>query len=363
MPRERKLLIALAVSALVHGLLLFATGRWASGMPAEIAFPIEASFAALESPVEPVPGPAPAPAPAPSAPPREAMPVEVPPEAPQVTPEPVATEPPRESSPADVPSQAMPRDEPAGMMMPRDDMPRDDMPRDTMPRDDMHATAPAMPVSVLPERAEIRYAVRYGSGGFVAGEARYSLQARDGRYALTSSAEAKGLASLFVSGRITQSSEGTLTAEGLRPENYAMQQGERRRESARFDWQQNQLVMGGERGSAPLSPGAQDLLSFPFHLAAMVAEGMPEFTLAVSNGRKLQEYRFQVLGMERLELPGGAVDTLRVQGRREGAGTLEVWLDPKRSRLPVMVRTLDQKGKEVTLVAEELGFTPAEVKP
>jgi hypothetical protein len=46
MPRERKLLIALAISLLIHGLVLCATGRWATGMPGEIDFAIEAHLAA-----------------------------------------------------------------------------------------------------------------------------------------------------------------------------------------------------------------------------------------------------------------------------------------------------------------------------
>ena len=63
-----------------------------------------------------------------------------------------------------------------------------------------------------------------------------------------------------------------------------------------------------------------------------------------------------MLGEERLNLPGRTVDTLHLQGGREGAGTLDVWLDKGAMNLPVQVRTLDGKGKQVTLIAEDVAI-------
>ena len=209
---------------------------------------------------------------------------------------------------------------------------------------------------LLPGRVEIRYAVQYGEGGFTAGEARYLWESRNGRYTLVSTIEAKGLASLFISGRITQASEGSVNAGGLQPDQYTENKGERRQEPARFLWPENQLILSGNRGSVALLPQAQDLLSFPFQLAVTARENEGEFSMAVSNGRKLQRYRFRVVGEERLNLPGRSVETLHLQGSRDGAGTLDVWLDRNAASLPVQVRTLDQKGKQVTLVAEEVAL-------
>jgi hypothetical protein len=216
---------------------------------------------------------------------------------------------------------------------------------------------PARPaLRILPAHVDIRYAVQYGDGGFTAGEARYTWRSQAGRYSLTSSVEAKGLASLFINGRITQTSEGTVEEGGLKPEQYASQQSDRRQDTARFLWDQNQVQLSGARGSVPLVPQAQDLLSFPFQLAATARAGEPEFNLAVSNGRKLQQYRFRVVGEERLSLPGRVVDTLHLQGGRESTGTLDVWLDQNAMHLPVQVRTLDGKGKQVTLIAEDVAI-------
>lgn len=345
---ERPLLMALAISLAAHLLILAATGRLWTAMPEEIGFPIEASLAPAEFPQPAVAPPLrrsaePPPRVAASTPPPATPEPVVEPPSPAPTPEPPAVEAPRPAEPA---PPAAPS--PPPLVEPK---------IEPKPESKPEPARPARPaVRVLPGRVEIRYAVQYGEAGFTAGEARYLWQSRDGRYSLVSTVEAKGLASLFVSGRIVQVSEGEVNDGGLQPEQYWSQQGERRRDSARFLWGQNQLLLSGDRGSVPLPPQAQDLLSFPFQLAATVREGESDFTLSVSNGRKLQEYRFHIVGPERLELPGRSVETLHLQGGREGSGVLDVWLERNAANLPVRVRTLDHKGKLVTLTAEEIGL-------
>jgi len=354
---ERPLLTALTLSLIAHVAMLVATGRLWTAMPEEIGFPIEASLA----PVADIPE---MPAPSVRAPatrrpvPESARPPATPesaPEPPQAQPEPPTPapvpQPPATITPIPVAPQApvVPPSAPVA--------PVSQPAPEAKPDGRVEPVKPARPaLRLLPDRLEIRYAVQYGEGGFTAGEARYIWQSHNGRYTLVSTLEAKGLASLFVSGRIVQASEGVVDEGGLRPEQYWSQQGERRQDSARFDWQQNQVALSGARGSVPLVPQAQDLLSFPFQLAVTARSGETEFGLAVSNGRKLQSYRFRVLGEERLNLPGRAVDTLHLQGGREGAGTLDVWLDKGAMNLPVQVRTLDGKGKQVTLIAEDVAI-------
>lgn len=347
---RRTLLTALALSLVAHLGILASTGRLWNAMPEEIGFPIEASLAPMPSqaetvPVAPppaprgasVPQPEPTPSPQPEPP---AARVEPEPSTPPPTPVPEPQSPPPAAPVVAPPPAAVAEAAPEPKVEPRPE--------------------PARPVRpalrILPARVDIRYAVQYGEGGFTAGEARYVWQSRGGRYSLSSSVEAKGLASLFISGRITQTSEGVVDEGGLRPEQYASQQGDRRQDAARFDWNQNQIQLSGARGSVPLVPQAQDLLSFPFQLAATARAGEPEFNLAVSNGRKLQIYRFRVVGEERINLPGRSVDTLHLQGGRESTGTLDVWLDQNAMSLPVQVRTLDGKGKQVTLIAEDVAI-------
>jgi hypothetical protein len=346
---ERPLLTALALSLAAHLMVLAATGRLWTAMPEEIGFPIEASLAPMPEPETIAAAPRTRTAPAPSARP---APAEPPRPEPVVPPEPVPHPPPAAlPEPAPAVPETAPAAEPAPPPSRVAEAPS------SAPVASPEPVRPALPaLRILPERLEIRYAVQYGEGGFTAGEARYLWQSRNGRYSLMSTVEATGLASLFVSDRIVQVSEGEVNEGGLQPEQYRERQGDRRQASARFDWTQNQLELSGSRGNVALIPQAQDLLSFPFQLAVTAREGQTEFSMAVSNGRKLQNYRFRVIGEERLNLRGRGVETLHLQGGRESTGALDVWLDRSAMHLPVQVRTLDGKGKQVTLIAEDVAI-------
>lgn len=204
----------------------------------------------------------------------------------------------------------------------------------------------------FPERLNMRYAVRAGDDGFNLGKAFYTWRRWDGRYRLVSSAEASGLASLFVSGKLVQQSEGTLTRLGLRPDSYWLERNGQRKDAVRFDWGNQRLRQGDDE--APLPAGSQDLLSFPFHLALSVDEAAPDARMWVSNGRKLREYVFRKLGNERLRLGKAEVDTLHLRGESAGEDRLDVWLAPSRQWLPLRIRTLDSKGKVMLLSLEAI---------
>lgn len=324
---------AIAVSLMAHLALLASAGNTWLASPPELAFPIEASLLAPESP--------------PSAPPKSRVSrarAPSPPPAPIPAPEPeaVATTEPEPRSPAV--AEPLPAVEPEVVPAPP-------------PVEPPAAKAPTRPVvRALADNLTIHYSVQTGEGdaGFVAGRATYIWQSRNGRYSLVGTVEATGLAALFISGRIVQVSEGGIDAAGLRPEQYRLQRNERKQDVARFNWAANQLVLEG-RGGQPLSAQAQDLLSFPFHLAMTASEGEADFVLGVTNGRKFNAYGFRVLGREQAELKGKRLETLHIQGAREGEGALDVWLDLSRSGLPVRIRTLDNKGKTMELRLEGVG--------
>jgi len=203
-------------------------------------------------------------------------------------------------------------------------------------------------VRELPDQLTLVYNVLAGEGGFNLGQASYTWKVEGDRYSLESFAEAKGLVSLFMTGRIRQSSQGRIGSSGLVPETFEQSKKEGRQDTARFDWKSKQLHLA--KGEQPLTVGTQDLLSFPFHLAMTVMEGEAELRMPVTNGRKVKDYLFRVLPPEELKVGGTNMKTLHVHGSREGEGNLDVWLAPDRHWLPVRIRTLDQKGKQVEMV-------------
>lgn len=211
--------------------------------------------------------------------------------------------------------------------------------------------ASAMPRG-LPAQLSLRYRVLYGEDGFNLGRSIYTWQVRDGRYTLSSEAEATGLAALLTSGRIVQHSEGRIGPAGLQPETYSIQRNPRRKDTARFDWDRGQLRQDSQQGDQPLPEATQDMLGFPFHLALTAPTIPAEFSLPVTNGRTLKEYRFRDLGLEQVKVAGGLARARHLRGTRPGEGALDVWLDSRGYRLPVMIRTVDDKGKVMTLISE-----------
>lgn len=213
---------------------------------------------------------------------------------------------------------------------------------DTGPRP--QATAP---LRSLPAQARLVYDVLAGQDGFRLGQAVYAWRADGERYRLESVAEAQGVATLFMRGRMVQTSEGRIDGQGLVPEQFAQRKQEKPKGAARFDWGRRLLIMS--RGTEPLAKGAQDLLSFPFHLALTVTEDMAAWRMPVTNGRSLKTYQFQVMGRERLRLGKAMVDVLHVRGSRAGDDNLDVWLAPERNWLPLRIRTEDDKGVPMEL--------------
>ncbi|MEW5771629.1 MAG: DUF3108 domain-containing protein [Pseudomonadota bacterium] len=350
MGRGRKVFAAAcAVSLLIHLGVMGSAGRWWEAPREEVPFPLQARL------VEPRPKPAGAPRPAsPLAPDAAANPATDP-----ATPSPVMTSPaPAQQEPEAAEMSGSPT---AGATAPADLVPAAS-PAEAMPETAPPAAAPApagMPgARVLPERLTLVYDVYAGEDGLRLGQATYTWRAQGGRYRLESVAEAQGLAALFVSGRIVQSSEGSVTPAGLQPETFRMTKNKRREDSAHFDWARRELTL--PRGREPLRDNTQDLLSFPFHLSMTVDESRGDWVLPVTNGRKLKGYRFTILARARLETGEGALDTLHLQGSRVGEGALDVWLAPARDWLPVRIRTQDEKGQvvQMNLVRRDDGPSP-----
>lgn len=203
----------------------------------------------------------------------------------------------------------------------------------------------------LPARIALRFSVQSGEDGIVIGQSYFNGQFENGRYVLTSVTEATGVAALFVSGKIIQTSEGEITAQGLQPHSFRSVKGKRSPLVVRFDRARSRLTLPG--GEVDLPRRAQDLTSFPFHLAMMMSDEVAEMKLPVTNGKKLRDYTFKRLGRHQLRLGDSAVETLHLRSERDSDGSIDVWLAPARNWLPVRIRTLDEKGKLILLTLRD----------
>lgn len=202
-----------------------------------------------------------------------------------------------------------------------------------------------------PARVVIEYDVLYNGGSLA--KARHVLEHDASDYRLTETWEGNGLLSLL--GEIRRTSKGLVTPQGLRPLEYEDRRPRRAPASARFDWAARTLVQKfrGPPRTEPIPSHAQDRLSFLFAPAFSVpGKGPIEFH--VVDGKGVAHYVFDIAGRERLTVPAGEFDALRLVKRDEGGKTTEVWLDAGHSFLPLRVRIVEKDGDRLDQVAARI---------
>ena len=204
----------------------------------------------------------------------------------------------------------------------------------------------ALPAHLPPAEVRLDYILTYGDQGLVVGTAQYDVRIQGERYTLSSVVELTGLFALIRSGRLVQTSHGRLTAQGFRPEAYWVQRGQDagKTEFAQFDYATGRVWLGG-RGQVALPDGAQDLLSFIYQLGVLrPAPG--RLRLPIVTGRKLREYRIDVLGVETVATAAGEVPALHVRKAGDGEDdAVDLWLGTELGYLPVKIRLTSPEGK------------------
>jgi len=216
--------------------------------------------------------------------------------------------------------------------------------------------APATPVPAgiaLPANGRVRSALTRGAGGFVVGQAVHAWEHDGFAYKLQSVTETTGLAALFKPARVLQSSQGEVTAEGLKPREFRHERVGGL-DTASFDWVRRVVAYAGrEEGVAT---GAQDMLSMYYQLV-LLAPKSGALDMSIATGRKLENYRFDTLGEEVVALPSGERRAMRVR-TRSGSDTIELWLavgkDAEMRGLPLKIRFTDRKGEIFDQLAEDI---------
>ncbi len=157
------------------------------------------------------------------------------------------------------------------------------------------------------------------------------------------------LGAFLVGSRVLRST-GRLTGDGLAPNRFSDRF--RSEQAAHFDRSRGRVTFSANAPEAELLPGAQDQLSVFVQLASMVA-GEParyppgsSITMQAVGTRTAEPWLFTVEAQEKLSLPGGTLDTLKLtrQPRREYDQKVEIWLAPALSYLPARIRITQTNG-------------------
>jgi hypothetical protein len=216
------------------------------------------------------------------------------------------------------------------------------------------AAAAAPPTSVTAD-----YAV-YKDGLHIA-TVQEAYEKNGDHYNIVSDSNPAGLLALFVRTKIKVQSTGTVTAAGLQPEklDYGRLDDASKNVSAAFDWRARELHLDfdGRRETLPLAAGIQDRLSVMYQFMFLPPEKLRLLEFPMTNGKKVEHYRYELAGHETLTTPLGHVETLHLVKKREANDNgVEVWLAPDRHLFPVKLLILENDGTKYEQTITHLEF-------
>ncbi|MHB0926967.1 MAG: DUF3108 domain-containing protein [Gallionellaceae bacterium] len=306
-----RIALAIALSALVHAIALFA--------PLVKLPPVGVPLPPLTAKLEPLPKIAAKPAPPRKPKPRPAPPV------------------PAEAPVASQPAESVSTEEPQIDAEPQPPA------IDETANKTVEETRPAHP---LPKHAQLTF-VAYKGADFAIGEMRHRLEIGDDKnYTLRVGMNTTGLASLFKY-ESDQQSSGTLTAQGLRPVKYSeTKTTSKGKESleAKFSWEEKVLSFSNGH-SMPLPEQAQDIVSFLYQLSQLALD-RGTIPVYISNGKKLERYELAVGEEEMIQTRLGWLRALPLRKiRLQGEEGLDIWLGLEYRLLPVKIRMIDRSGQ------------------
>ena len=201
-----------------------------------------------------------------------------------------------------------------------------------------------------PERVKLTYDTSYN--GMVLAEIVETLEHDNQTYSITSEGRGRGI--LALAPVLKRTVRGRITPQGLRPEEFRDQRGQRFVLTAKFDWAARSVTQdknGKNPETLPMPTAAQDPLSLAYSFAFFPPKGQ-EFEVTRADGRSLSPFRFIVIGSEKLKTPAGELQTLHISKERDGPGdkATDIWFASEHSYLPVRVLVVDKDGTRVDQV-------------
>ena len=202
----------------------------------------------------------------------------------------------------------------------------------------------------------------YQNGGQIAVVSE-TFEAKDGAYRIASETRAVGLFSLFQRRPLTFTSSGRVTAAGLQPQRFEGKRGDADPRQVRgdFDWQAGRLEIthDGRSDSLALPAGTQDRLSLLYQFMFLAPAKPREIEFSMTNGRKLDRYRYTVRAGVEIETPLGRLTTLHlVKQHRPDESGAEIWLSPRHGYLPVKLLVVEEDGTRYDQVITRLEIRP-----
>jgi hypothetical protein len=214
------------------------------------------------------------------------------------------------------------------------------------------------PDKAVPSRVEVKY--RVSIAGIPIGEGTDVLQHDGKTYSVVSQSYTIGLAAIYRM-NIRREAKGNVTADGLRPVSFVETRNGKFKRSASFDWAAGQveLIDGDKKQTVQLPPNTWDAASFAWNFAFSRSESK-ELQVYVTDGRRVTEYKYTILGREKLSTPVGELETVHVKKIQEEGDkrSFDVWLAIDQHFLPARVRATEKDGTAFDSMVESVNLAP-----
>jgi hypothetical protein len=176
--------------------------------------------------------------------------------------------------------------------------------------------------------------------GLSIGTINEQFEANAGRYRIVSDTKPLGLAALIQRQPLRFSSVGRVAREGLLPKQF-----EARRTP----------TDDGKTESVSLPAATQDRLSVMYQFMYLPLEKTRELHVPMTNGRKLDSYRYRVTRDVEVETGIGRLKTVHlVKIRDPGDPGNEVWLSPQHHYFPVKMTIVERDGVRFEQIIQSL---------
>jgi hypothetical protein len=199
--------------------------------------------------------------------------------------------------------------------------------------------------------------------GLKVGEIEENYTRDKDHYTLSSVTTPVGLLAVFKPEKIFVDSSGLIGKQGLQPLNFShRRERDTSRESrAEFDWEGKQLTLiyHGQRVAVALPDGTQDRLSAMYQFMFLSLQAPTTLDFHMTNGNKLDSYRYAVSRGQQINTPAGEFSTLYLDSQAKAGETrTEIWLATGHNHLPCKMVITDADGEQLTQVLSRLQIKP-----
>lgn len=193
---------------------------------------------------------------------------------------------------------------------------------------------------------------------FVIGESEIKLEAQPkSQYLYTSNTRSIGIARLFRSDVVQESSRFDLHRKHIRPLEYRFDHtGSKKQRHAllNFDWKKMEVsnTVEGHTWEMEIPQNALDKLVVQIAVMMDLAADKDKLVYDIADGGKLKEYSFAVVDKETIRVPAGEFEALKIERiRKDNDRTTYLWCAPSLNYLPVRIEQIEHED-DVTYLSE-----------